>query len=32
MAGAVELGGAVAALFVSLPLLRSLLDLLRALL
>ncbi|MBQ7144465.1 MAG: stage III sporulation AC/AD family protein [Oscillospiraceae bacterium] len=32
MAGAVELGGAVAALFVALPLLRSLLDLLRALL
>ena len=32
MAGAVELGGAVAVLFVALPLLRSLLDLLRALL
>ena len=32
MAGAVETGGAVAALFVSLPLLRSLLDLLRGLL
>ena len=32
MAGAVELSGAIAALFVALPLLRSLLDLLRALL